>query len=74
MPSISPCDIWRRTSKDQVHSPAATQHPESQFTSPASRGPLLKVHGSYLLPALALFPFPLESQIAFSPWDPFITD
>lgn len=74
MPNTSPCDIWRRTSKDQVHSPAATQSSrESQFTSPASH---VLCEGALGVPSSHVghsVPLTLESQIAFSPWDPFIT-
>lgn len=74
MPDISPCDIRRRTSKDQGHSPAATQNIQRVNSLPRPcRFPFWRSMGVISPPPRTPFPFPLKSQIAFSPWDPFMT-
>lgn len=74
MPNISPCDIWRRTSKDQGHSPAAIQNIQRVNSLPwPCRFPFWRSMGVISSPLRTPFPFPLKSQIARSPWDPFMT-
>ena len=75
MPNASPCDIWRRTSKDQVHSRAATQSSQRADSLPWPRRSSVKVTCEVPPPAQSghSVPLALESQIAFSPGDPFMT-